>query len=238
MNRRTLAPLGIALGIAVGLCGAATGRAAPLAEQAPKGLSLSGSWRIDAARSDDPQVAVSRLRQSLDARKPPRERFSGAQHRPGDGPEDDSGERLFYELAVDAQREQRTRQLEQFAEILRNPPRIDVQQGPDSINFVADYDRLECVPGETVAVTDSSGTGKRNCGWIGSALVVQLKGQRGSLLERRYELGAGGTELIYTTSLNAEKLPAVKLRRVYRRSDISAVSGPQSLPNAGVLPAH
>ena len=208
--------------------------AAGLAEEAPKGVDLSGTWLIDASASDDPRVALASVKRSLEAQKP-RARGRYARQSAGrggeGGPEDESGERLFRELAQDAERQQRAQQLEQLAEILRNPPHLEIQQRAEAVHFVADYDRLECVPGELVSVTDTSGTGRRTCGWSGAALLVQLKQKIGMLVERRYELTTAGSELLYTTTLSGDKLTPVKLRRLYRRGSITA-------PPSVASPAH
>lgn len=222
--------------IALGLFGCAGALASALSDETPKGVNLSGSWRLDVQRSDDAQAALANLRKVLDAQKPLRGGSArGPRRADGNAAEEDRGDRLFRDLAMDAQREQRTRQMERYTELLRNPPRIDIEQGEDSINIVAGYDRLECVPGEVVSVTDSAGTGRRNCGWNGQALLIVQKGQRGSVQERRYEFGAGGAELIYTTTLNAEKLPEIKLRRIYHRDGFSVAAPPTG---AAASPKH
>lgn len=213
----------------------AGGALAGLSEQAPRGVNLTGVWRLDAARSADPQVALATVKRQIEAQKLPRQRSPSRGLRrdeDGDGPGERGGERLYRDIAIEAQTQQRAQQLEELADILHNPESIEIQQSPEAISLIAPYDHLDCEPGQSVAVTDSSGTGRRRCGWQGAALLVQLKRQGGSVVERRYELDATGQELLYTTTLSGDNRPVLQLRRVYRRDSVSA-----GVP-AAVSPAH
>lgn len=210
----------------LGLCASAVSAASSLAEAAPKGVDLSGSWVIDTALSDDPNIALATLRRAIEAQKPPARSRFGRMRRDSSGDLTDavdreanaSTERLLRQMSLDDLNERRAAQMAMFTDMLRNPSRIDIRQTSDGVTLVAGYDHLECVPGERVSVTDSSGTGRRECGWAGAALLVQLKQQRGAVLEQRYELDPAGAQLIFTTRYNADKLPPIALRRTYRRA--------------------
>lgn len=213
---------------------------AALADNPPRDVNLGGNWTLDAAQSDNPKTALDILRVSLEAQRLPRRLGARTPSHQRDEDEltgEDHGAKLLREIEIESRSAQRAKQMEQFADILRNPPSLQIEQQPQLINLVADYDHLECQPGERVSVMDTTGAGLRICGWLGPALVVLLKRKRGgSSVERRYELDAARQTLIYTTTLTPqtleEKLPVVKLRRVYRRAALSA-----ELP-AGALPAH
>jgi hypothetical protein len=213
---------------------------AALADDPPRDVNLGGSWTLDAALSDNPKTVLDSLRVSLEAQKLPRRLGARTPSRRRDEDEltgDDHGAKLLRDLEIESRTAQRAKQMEQFSDILRNPASLQIEQRLQLINLVADYDHLECQPGERVSVMDTAGAGQRVCGWQGPALVVLLKRQRGgSSVERRYELDAARQTLIYTTTLTPqtqdEKLPVVKLRRVYRRGALSAD------PPAGASPAH
>ncbi len=71
-----------------------------------------------------------------------------------------------------------------------------------------------------MAISDSSGSGTRRCGWSGPAWVVET--QRGNDFERtdRYEPAHDGKTLTYTTTVSSQRMGSIKIVRVYTRTGV------------------
>ncbi|HEX7418116.1 MAG TPA: hypothetical protein VF315_08690 [Steroidobacteraceae bacterium] len=209
-----------------------------------RAVNLSGSWQLDVAKSDDAEAVRAKLRAAMAklrdnsggyARRSAGGGFPG--HRGGGGgypgqggaqpPDGATGDQQAADAAerptredneADAEHnnEQNARAHSVFADALRNPAQLQIEQRAAEFRITAGEDDTSCEPGETVAVVDRIGTAQRSCGWQGQTFVVQLVRQNsGGKLEERFDLSADGHTLTYTTILNAKQIPEQKLRRVY-----------------------
>ena len=121
--------------------------------------------------------------------------------------------------AADAARNAVLRELE------KNPETLVFRSVDREMRVLADQDELACDSGAKATLQDRLGDGERQCGWDGRAWVVETSRARGGTRTDRYELSRDGKVLTYTTRVVGDRMPRVKLTRVY--APVSAVTTAQ-----------
>jgi hypothetical protein len=102
-------------------------------------------------------------------------------------------------------------------ELEKNPETLVFRSVDHEVRVLADQDELACEAGPKVTMQDGLGDGERQCGWDGRAWVVETSRSRGGTRTDRYELSRDGKVLTYTTRVVGDRMPRIKLMRVYRR---------------------
>lgn len=202
------------------LGGCATGMSA----DAPPGVSLAGSWKLDPAASDDPQKLLDHMREeaykiiSRQATQqayapPPGARGAGrGQGQQGASSEDD------YALSTGPHGDplQRSPMAHIIMTAVERGEFLTIRQGADE--FVLDYGgtRRSYTPGQHSVVSAEAGVGDQTSGWSGHSYVIVVKEQYGSTVTDEFSLNADGSALMEKLQVGAAELPAVTLLRVYR----------------------
>ncbi len=218
--------------LAAQLAGCATGFKA----DAPAGVSLAGTWRLDHAKSDDPQVVINTMRtealkqmQKLGlAQERALAQIDTARGAGGAGPVQ-SGEQVFSpdQSSPRADPLRRSPMRHVLAEAIERGDFLTVRQSSDEL--VLDYGSSvrSFTPGGRSVVSAENGVADRTSGWKGHQYVIRDKAQMGPSVVETYELSPDGQHLVETLHIGPYELPAIELKRVYDRAE----AAPRQPPN-------
>lgn len=218
--------------LAAQLAGCATGFKA----DAPAGVSLAGTWRLDHAKSDDPQVVINTMRtealkqmQKLGlAQERALAQIDTARGAGGAGPVQ-SGEQVFSpdQSSPRADPLRRSPMMHVLAEAIERGDFLTVRQSSDEL--VLDYGSSvrSFTPGGRSVVSAENGVADRTSGWKGHQYVIRDKAQMGPSVVETYELSPDGQHLVETLHIGPYELPAIELKRVYDRAE----AAPRQPPN-------
>ncbi len=188
----------------------------------PPGVDLAGTWRLNAAASDDSRKALEKLRPrrpsstsaSIDqGPQQGRRRRQGSQQDPNALP-DDFEPRSAIPLIPDI-------------DVLRNEV-MAIRQRPDA--FVIDYGTSvrSFTPGAKSVVSVPGGVGDQSTGWKGKDYVVDIRSQLDVSMSQSYSLSnKNGRQLIVKIHISGSGIPTVDVKRVY---DPTTTDSPRSLP--------
>jgi hypothetical protein len=198
---------------------------------APTGVSLAGSWKLDHAASDDPQKVLAKMREQADkiiqrqqadiaARGVPQPDIAGeAPPSDGSGPPPGApgpggprhGDPLRHSPMAAIIRA-----------MLARGDYLTVRQSPDQ--FVLDYGTSSrtFTPGAHSVVSAEGGVGDQNSGWHNGSYVIRIKPQNGPEATDVFALSPDGQHLLETLSIASSELPAEKIKRVYDRTTETA----------------
>jgi hypothetical protein len=209
--------------------------ATSMAPEAPAGVDLSGSYKLDEAASDDPQKLLDKMRAEAlrilqrRASAPPQLQRPG---RPGQagGAAPDTGVEEEAASPPGAPHTDPLRYSPMAHIIMATEARGDflsVRQEPDE--FVLDYgtSRRTFTPGGHSVVSAEGGVGDQSSGWQGHAYVIRVKDQSGPDVTEEYSRLPDGHGLMMKLHIGSGELPAVDLKRVYRPTTEAA---PRQLP--------
>ncbi len=219
--------------LAAQLAGCATGFKADV----PAGVSLAGTWKLDHALSDDPQViinkmraeALKQIRHAMEAPPPPMPRggTGSVQQSEPEGPfSPDQAGPPGAALRADPLR--RSPMMHLLARAIERGDFLTVRQSADEL--VLDYGTSvrSFTPGGHSVVSAENGVADRTSGWDGRKYVIRDKAQMGPTVVESYELSPDGQHLLETLHIGAYELPAIELKRVY---DHTTEAAPRELPN-------
>jgi hypothetical protein len=219
--------------LAAALAGCAGAR---FSEDAPAGVNLTGSWRLDHAASDDPDKILHKMR--AEAFRLMGRRAGAPEPRPGmrggaagvpQGPsaEDEVASQEARGVRIDPL--QRSPMAHVITETVARGDFLTIRQSPGQL--VLDYGgtRRSFTPGQHSVVSTEGGVGDQTSGWKGREYVIELRAQMGPAVTERYGLSSDGTQLIEKLHIGAAELHAVDLRRVYERRDGGA---PRQVPTS------
>jgi hypothetical protein len=222
-------------GIAVAACAALCGCIGVSLDSEPSaGASLAGTWRLDAAASDDPGKALDKVIRNAPKNIPSsvpqstgrRGRRGGQQQ--GQGP---------------------TPQEQDDPAIVGPVTRADVLRGPFSQIFGSDMIRSDVVtireaegkfildygtsirrftPGDRSVVSVPGGVADQRTGWKGRDYVVNLRSQEGPNEEEVYALSADKKRLTLKLTVGGNGFPNIKLTRVYTPASETPRSYPKN----------
>lgn len=165
----------------------------------PKGIDLSGAWKLNAELSDDPQKIMDDMRARMQER-----RFRGK------GTNDD-----MENTRAGGRPDPRG----MFRRELETKTEFKIQQQAQTFTLKSVNGTDSCKTKEKAQVsTFDGGLADRECGWSGKVFVIEIKPIEGPRRYERYELSQDGKQLITTTEIKGDRLPGVKLRRVYDRA--------------------
>jgi len=208
-----------------------------LSADAPPGVSLAGSWKLNRSASDDPQKVLGQMRaEALRSvpRPPPSGSAPGARtggsHRTAQDatlPDADSiapppgsggarGDPLLHSPMAHVLHER-----------LAWGDFLTVRQAPGE--FALDYGGTQrsFTPGARSVVSAEGGVADQTSGWRGKEYVIRVRGQLGPDVTERFALSADGKHLVEKMHIGPAELPAVELTRVY---DPTNENAPHQLP--------
>ena len=205
------------------------------------GVSLAGTWRLDAGASDDPGKALDKAVRNAPRSAPVasapqqtgrRGRRGGQQGQQGQGPVQPAGPSL---------------QEQDDPSVVGPVTRADVLRSPFSQIFSSDMVRSDVVtirespgkfildygtsvrrltPGERSVVSVPNGVADQRTGWKGRDYVVSIRSQEGPNQEEVYALSPDKKRLTLTLTVGGNGFPNIKLTRVYH----PAADAPRSYP--------
>jgi hypothetical protein len=182
---------------------------AGLDTSAPEGIDLTGIWTIDPKRSEDPKEALQKLREQGKVRG--RIGMGGISGMGGLG-------------GMGSQRpgstEDHEAMREQMEQRLAISKRIEIMQIPQAVELNLGDRFVSCTSTEKSQVPMPDGElADRLCGWDDDEFVVELQGPSGFHRTDRYSRGDDGQTLVVTTSLKGGRIPELKFKSVYVRSE-------------------
>jgi hypothetical protein len=198
-----------------------------------KSIDLSGNWVINRTLSDDPKPVLQSLRPKPAPRRwdqpPPDENGDdtgpprGGQQGGGGGGGGRSrrggsqGPQVVYRNNNEAYTHSAV--LKVLTADLSRADNMTIQQSPE--RFSIDYGSAvrSFTPGSVSVVSAAWGVADQGSGWSGKSFVIKVKPQTGVASEESYSLEDDGQHLVEVLRLGGGEFPAVKLKRVYDRTD-------------------
>ena len=217
------------------LAGCASG---PKAE-APAGVSLAGTWKLDRAASDDPQKVIAKMRAQafkLIARRSVQVAGPVTRGAPAPLPPPDEGVLVPGDEARGTHGHgpppdplRGSPMMHALAQALARGDFLTVRQSAEE--FVLDYGTSvrSFTPGVHSVVSAERGVADQISGWSGRQYLIEDKAQVGPNVVERYALSRDGQHLIETLRIGPGELPAVELKRVYDHTDEAA---PHAVPSS------
>ena len=189
----------------------------------PPGLSLAGSWRLDAGASDDPQKVLGVMREQAAKiishnAAVQQARIAAGAAAPNDVPDERGPRRdpLHHSQMAHV-----------LQEVMARGEYLSIRQDPEEIVFDYGTSRHSFTPGAHSVVSSENGVADQKSGWDGRAYVIVIKPQMGPEVIDSYALAGDGKRLTETLHIGSYELPAQNLTRVY---DAAASPPPRQLP--------
>jgi len=225
------APLGVILSLAIlaslsWLSGcSSTGR---LASDTPRGIDLTGTWRLNRAASDDPVKIMERLRARREHSQP-----QGTDE-PDDGlPSDDRQRGPDNRNSGGGAREmRRDRGMpgDFLADVAPGRGVLRIEQRPTELVIENGVHVRRFTPGGSSAVSVANGMADQRSGWNGSEFVIETSGRDRPTMVERFSLSADRSQLVVDVKISGgSQMPSMDLKRVYDRAAASEQeSGPST----------
>lgn len=232
------------LGAAAVLAGCAGG---PKAE-APAGVSLAGSWRLNHSLSDDPQRVIAKMqaqalkiisRASAGMDDVPRGGPAGAVGRgdrggAGDAQAPDANPALTPDEPAPGGGRVTHRpdplryspMMNALKAVLARGDFLTVRQSSEELVFDYGTTARTFTPGAHSVVSAQMGVADQTSGWEGREYAIYIKAQLGPNIVDRYALSPDGKVLTEKLRIGPAELPAVALIRVYERTTETAPRAP------------
>jgi hypothetical protein len=201
-----------------------------------KTVDLSGSWVLDHAASEDPKVIIEKLRPKAPKHRwdmPPDDGSGDEMGPPDTGGQQGGGQQggrsrrggsqgqgqpqAAYRNNNDAYTHSTV--LKMLQADLARAESLTIRQDPD--RFSLDYGSAvrNFTPGAVSVVSAAWGVADQSSGWKGREFVIHVKPQTGVASVESFSLADDGKHLVEELHLGGGEFPAVKLKRVYDRSD-------------------
>jgi hypothetical protein len=204
----------------------ACGGAGSLGPDAPSGVNLAGTWRLDRSVSDDPEKIYEKILRQRAARygeqaPPPAHGGPGADSG-GANPEGTLVD-PNHPLSVDAQTAAviGSSHLDPFdMGVFGTIPRGDVitiRQQPDEMYIFDGTTDRSFTPGAKSVVSVPEGVADQHSGWKSHAYVIDVRAQAGPETIERYSLSPDGQQLLAEIDSHGGNMPSLKMKRVYTR---------------------
>jgi len=205
----------------------ACGGAGSLSPDAPGGVNLAGTWRLDRTVSDDPEKIYEKIRRQRAQRygeqaPPPPARGSQGADSGGANPEGTLAD-PNNPLSVDAQTAAviGSSHLDPFdMGVFGTIPRGDVitiRQQPDEMYIFDGTTDRSFTPGAKSVVSVPEGVADQHSGWKSRAYVIDVRAQAGPETVERYSLSDDGQHLLAEIDSHGGNMPSIKIKRVYTR---------------------
>jgi hypothetical protein len=204
------------------LCAACAGHR--VSADAPPGVSLAGTWRLDAAASDDPQKILAVMRDQA-AKIINRNaaiqqaRIAAGAAAPNDIPEEHGPRRdpLHHSQMAHV-----------LQDVMARGEYLTIHQGAEEIVFDYGTSRHSFTPGAHSVVSSENGVADQKSGWNKRGYVIVVTPQMGPEITDSYALSDDGKRIIEKLHIANYELPAQTLTRVYASA---ASPPPRQLPS-------
>lgn len=231
----------VSAGLAVALAACTS-----LSDQAPPGISLAGTWRLDPQLSTNTHSALQSLVRSQHGKPPSGQdsdttvASSGDDSGTGGGPEGGGGTQGG---GTQGNGGRRHRSQSAFPEgdeasgipidttlqrsLLSGGDYLKIEQRPDEF-IVSNGDTTDSyVPGEKSVVSVPSGVADQHTGWKGKEYWVEIQPQVGPSATEKFRLSDDGKQLIETISVGSEgRVRKLDVTRVYERTTAIPIALP------------
>lgn len=222
---------------------AGNAHAASLKDKPPQGVKLSGTWKLDAARSDDPvermkkaeKAELAQRRREIEERERERNRDIyedrpwhpdssddplSRRRDPFPGRRNDDPVTIDPRGDIDVTLDKRPR-VSATSEFLLaldpNPATLTIMDHGNRVSVSEDMLETDCFAGEMRPIADFFGDGRRQCGWRGRAWIIETTRVERFRRTDRFELSKDGQELTYTSTAAGPRIPTIKVSRIYTR---------------------
>jgi hypothetical protein len=191
---------------------------------APAGVSLAGSWRLDAAASDDPQKILAVMRDQA-AKIINRNaaiqqaRIAAGAAAPNDVPEEHGPRHDPLH---------RSQMAHVLQDVMARGEYLTIHQGAEEIVFDYGTSRHSFTPGAHSVVSSENGVADQKSGWSGRAYAIVVKPQMGPEITDSYTLSGDGKRITEKLHIANYELPAQTLTRVY---EAASSPPPRQLPS-------
>jgi len=201
-----------------------------LASDTPRGIDLTGTWRLNRAASDDPVKIMERLRGRREQSQP--QRADGADE-PDDGlPNDDRHRESGNRNSGGGEREmRRDRSMPGDFLVDLAPGRgvLRIEQRLTELVIENGVHERRFTPGGSSVVSVANGVADQRSGWNGAAFVIETSGRDRPTMVERFSLSADRSQLVVDVKISGgSHMPNMDLKRVYDRA---AASEQESGPN-------
>jgi hypothetical protein len=220
-------------------CGGVSG----LKPDAPAGVNLAGTWKLDRALSDDPEKIYDKIRRQraeryADQAPAPPPRGGGPGSSGGRGPDsggvnpDGTSADPNNPLSAEAQAAAiiGTSHLDPFdMGVFGTIPRGDVitiRQRPDEMYIFDGTTDRSFTPGTKSVVSVPEGVADQHSGWKSRAYVIDVRAQAGPETIETYHLSDDGQHLLADIQSHGGNMPSIKIKRVYDRMGAAANVAP------------
>jgi hypothetical protein len=219
--------------LAVALFGCAAFTAAALDGASPRGVDLSGSWKLNAALSDDVEGMLE------DRQREERERYIQWRRRqekaypPGAPPIDIDGPGPATQREPSsARRASMKRREENLRKMLAISDTLAIKQEGATLDIVSEVESRRLVAGSRTQVSMPEGElADSRVGWDGAWFVIDRRVRGGPRVVERFRLAPKTAQLEYEMRWSGEgELDGMKVRRVFDRV---TVTPPPPDPAAG-----
>ncbi|MEP7247373.1 MAG: hypothetical protein ABI885_27330 [Gammaproteobacteria bacterium] len=222
--------------------------------EAPAGVNLAGTWKLNRQASDDPQAMLDRMRQ--EAMKHMRRRGYGDPNDPFNDEMDDgiddgtrqqgrspdgsggSGRSRGQRGPSQSQTPERDNELRgrymqrsTYGKALGGQLNLEgftIEQTPSRISFIGSDWRRSFTPGTLSVVSVADGVADQSSGWEGREYVIEVRPQVGPRVLERYGLSADNHQLVEKITLQEEGLPKLEFTRVYEPGVLTPRGAPTS----------
>jgi hypothetical protein len=213
----------------------ACGGAGRLSADAPPGVDLAGTWKLNRALSDDPEKLYEkfRLQRALRSgeqpppaanRGDPRARRGNTSQNPADDPNSPAA------LAAEAQAAANRSHLNPYdMGVFGTIPRGDlvtIRQSADEMYIFDGLADRSFTPGAQSVVSVPEGVADQHTGWKSKQYVIDVKAQAGPQTVERYQLSPDGKQLLAEIKSTGGNMPSMKIKRVYERASAVPSAAP------------
>jgi hypothetical protein len=191
-----------------------------LVAEAPPAVELRGTWRLDAAASDDAEAIIV-------AALPKPQRTEPRAPRPPDPPSRTDAPGALPPRGTTERREAEFGPAGPgaFARAFAAPATtLRIGGSPRELFVEQDGRRRRVAPGDETpySITDRYGTRSVRAGWERDELVIVSRNSSGFELEERFRRGAAPDTLATTVTLRARGLGKIRVQSLYRRAPDAA----------------
>jgi hypothetical protein len=227
---RRVRPALIVLGCALSLC--ACSSAGRLESATPRGIDLTGTWKLNRALSDDPVKLLERMRGRQGPASPQSGRsgdqsdegLPGDDRRAGRMPDDQEGGGRRHTM-----RRERIMPADFFADVGPGRSMLRIEQHPTELVIDNGLRARKLTPGGSSVVSMANGVADQRSGWNASDYVITTSGRDRPTIIERFSLSTDRTQLLVNVKIDGNgHMPNIDLKRVY---DAASSSAPESGPS-------
>jgi len=212
---------------------AACGGAGQLAADAPSGVDLSGTWKLNRGLSDDPEKLYEKFRLQRAIRNgeqpPPSARRGNPRSRQTDPdayPMEDPNNPKSAEFQAAADRSHlNPYDMGVFGTIPRGDL-VTIKQQADEMSISDGLAHRSFTPGAQSVVSVPEGVADQHSGWKSKDYVIDVKAQAGPETIERYHLSGDGKQLLAEIHSHGGNMPNMDIKRVYERASIAPSAAP------------